>query len=98
MMHMVGDNVYFFRDHVDRQVLCEQPPEMVLETEGAMGAIPVVPYGSMGTHYNHAVDERRDEHPDTEEFEKEEEKEWHQADNLQPAEEWKPVFSVFKHV
>ena len=92
------NDIYLLRDDVYRQVLREQSPEMVPEAVGAMGAVPVVPYSPMGTHDDHAVDESCNEHPYAEELKKKEEEKWNEADDLQPAEKWKPVFSVFENV
>jgi hypothetical protein len=75
MMHMVRNGVYFFRDDSQGKVLGKKPPEFITKGIGAMCAIPVMPYSTMGTHDYHAVHKCRDQQFDGKVFEYEQEQE-----------------------
>jgi len=61
VMYVVRHYIYFLRDHTNRQILCEKPPEMIAKFVSAMRAISVVPDGTVCSHNEHAVYERGDQ-------------------------------------
>ncbi len=63
-----------------------------------MCTVPVVPYGSMGTHSNHAVYEKDNKQWYTEKFKYKQENQWNEYQYSEPAKERKPVFPAFYNV
>ena len=98
-MDMMGDDIYFFGDDTDGKIPGDKTPEPVAESIRVMGAIPVIPDGSMGSHDDHAVNKGEGQKWKR----KIVDKEYNQAGNKEeyfcPAEECQPVllynFSCF---
>ena len=92
------NHIYFFGNDTYGQILCKKAPEGISELISPMRAIPVMPYGAVGAHNDHAVQESSDEQLPGKKMEKEHQEKWCQAQNFEPTKKGQPVFAVFKNV
>jgi hypothetical protein len=58
MMHMMGDDVDFFRKRFDDKVLCKESIKGAPEKIRFMRAIPVEPNGAMRAHNDEGIQQK----------------------------------------
>jgi hypothetical protein len=51
----MGYNIDFLGNNIYSEILREYPPKRISEFVGTMGAITVMPYRTMSTHNDHAI-------------------------------------------
>ena len=95
---MMRDNINFFRNYIDCEILGEKTPEGMPEFISPMRTIPVVPNRPVGAHHYHTINKRRQKSPPMKKRKKKNYKEWDQAAHFEPAEERQPILPSFKYI
>jgi hypothetical protein len=95
---MVRDDINFFRNDINGQVLRDKAPELIFKSIRAMRTITVVPDGTVRAHNAHPVNKRCQDSPPMQVVHQEQNEKDGQVSHFQPVEKGQPVLSVLKNV